>query len=167
MQTQWRFFGRLLLAIMAALVIVPIAHAGDDTCGGQKSKGNPLSCCPNGGNCTWWAWKMAKEAGWKAIPIGNANTWDDFARAHSTQLRISKTPSPGAVGVKNSSPYECGTKKKPKTCDFGHDGWILGLVYEKGKLTKVSTSQMACGGSKGVTYIARPIGYYDYYITPR
>lgn len=162
----------LLLMFQAFIVAMlfsfaPPASAGDDRCGGYTSRGNPLSCCSNGGNCTWWAWRHAKASGWGRIPTGNANQWDDFARANPDHLSISTTPTEGAIGVKNSSPYACGTRKKPKTCDYGHVGVVTGLVKSNGKVTAVRTSQMACGGAYGVTTPTRPIGYYDFYVTKK
>ena len=163
--TARRFFHTLTGFIFAALAT---AATATEQCGDQKSKGNPLPCCDNGANCTWWAWRHATLSGWKAIPIGNANKWDDFARANSKTLNISTAPSVGAVGVKNSAPYECGTKKKPKTCDTGHVGVLTGLVSDKkGKVTSITTSQMACGGAYGVTFPKRAVGYYDFYITKK
>lgn len=160
----------LHLLIGSTLIAFATAASAVDKCGDQTSKGNPLPCCNNGGNCTWWAWRHAKQAGWPvtAIPTGHANTWDEFARAHTKYLNVSTIPSVGAVGVKNSSPYECGTRKKPKKCDFGHVGVATSLVKDKkGKVTHVTTSQMACDGAYGVTTPKRAVGYYDYYITKK
>ena len=48
------------------------------------------------GNCTWWAYAMRK---WSGSPIptnwGNANTWDDNARAQGYE--VNHTPIPGAI----------------------------------------------------------------------
>lgn len=48
------------------------------------------------GNCTWWAYAMRKWAG-SPIPTtwGNANTWDDRARADN--YVVNNTPAVGAV----------------------------------------------------------------------
>jgi surface antigen len=133
--------------------------AGDayavDTCGGQTSVANPLPCCSNGGNCTWWAWKKARDSGWYAIPTGNAYTWNDTA-LQSPAYKVSASPTVGAVAVKEiATGYP-----------LGHVGWVTGLVKNSaGAVTAVKTSQMACGGAYGVTYLDRPIGYYTSYIT--
>ena len=142
-------------SITAALVLFASGAQAVDTCGGQTSIGNPLPCCSNGGNCTWWAWKKARDAGWYAIPTGNAYTWDDTARL-SPAYKVSTTPSVGAVAVKEiTTGYS-----------LGHVGWVTGLVKNSaGAVTAVKTSQMACGGAYGVTYLDRPIGYYTSYIT--
>lgn len=56
------------------------------------------------GNCTWYAYERRQELG---RPIGsfwgNANTWDDNARAAG--LTVNNTPKPGAVMVNNSGYY--------------------------------------------------------------
>lgn len=48
------------------------------------------------GNCTWWTYAMRKWAG-SPIPSnwGNANTWDDNARAQG--YVVNKTPRVGAI----------------------------------------------------------------------
>lgn len=146
-----------LTVVLAASLIFAVAPAqAVDTCGGQTSIGNPMPCCSNGGNCTWWTWKMAKDAGWFAIPTGNANTWDDTARL-SPAYRVSSTPSLGAIGVRESAPYNCGGTS---ICDYGHVAWITGITS-----TGVSTTQMACGGSFGVTSVPRATGYFNSYIS--
>ena len=161
-----RIFFRTFVALVCGLAAL---HAqAVDKCGGQTSKGNPLPCCEAGGNCTWWAWKIAQSLGWKVIPTGNANTWDDFARNNSKYLVISSTPTVNSIGVKESAPYRCGgTDVKPKMCDTGHVGVITGLVKnKKGVITDVNTSQMSCA-SYGATYPQRSIAYYNYYISKK
>lgn len=48
------------------------------------------------GNCTWWSYAMRQWAG-SPIPNtwGNANTWDDYARAQN--YAVNNTPAVGAV----------------------------------------------------------------------
>lgn len=159
---------KILAFILFAIALLFGASAyAENTCGGQTSTGNPLSCCSNGGNCVWWAWKQAKDHNWVAIPTGNANTWDNTALANPKLYSVSTTPSVGAVGVKESSPYTC--VKNGKTvvngCNTGHVAYITGVKTTNGKVS-VDTSQMACGGSYGVTYINRVLGYFDTYIKP-
>lgn len=59
----------LLLGLVMALNIAPLTKDSSnlayavDKCGafgGSLSPGNPFDCCANKGNCTWWAWRMAK-----------------------------------------------------------------------------------------------------------
>jgi len=142
-------------SVTAALVLLASSAQAVDTCGGQTSIGNPLPCCSNGGNCTWWAWKKARDAGWYAIPTGNAYTWDDTAR-QSPAYKVSATPTVGAIAVKETM----------TGYPLGHVGWVTGVVKSSsGAVTAVKTSQMACGGSYGVTFPDRPVGYYTSYIT--
>ena len=56
------------------------------------------------GNCTWWSYAMRKWAG-SPIPTtwGNANTWDDNARAQG--YVVNNTPAVGAVFQTDSGEY--------------------------------------------------------------
>lgn len=156
-----------LNALVMALGLISGSVHAVNTCGGETSTGNPLPCCDNGGNCTWWGYKKAKDAGWLSIPTGNANTWDNTALA-SPAYSISTTPSSGAIGVKESSPYTCTKNGKvvKNGCDTGHIAYVTDLVKDaKGNVTNVNTSQMACGGAYGATNVTRTLGYFDKYIT--
>ena len=162
---------RLKFAIFTASLIMFSGSAfAVNICGGQTSTGNPMPCCDNGGNCTWWGWKQANDANWPDIPTGNANTWGVTAASKPTFYNVSKTPTPGAIGVKNSSPYTCiiNGKSVKNGCDTGHVAYITRVNKDKkGNITDIDTTQMACGGSYGVSNNNRKIDYFDSYITPK
>ena len=56
------------------------------------------------GNCTWWSYAMRKWAG-SPIPTnwGNANTWDDNARAQG--YFVNNTPAVGAIFQTDEGEY--------------------------------------------------------------
>jgi surface antigen len=161
---------KYIFVLAASLIsLMPIPSWAVNTCGGQTSTGNPLPCCDTGGNCTWWAWKMAKEANWPAIPTGNANTWDDTAKANKNLYNTSTVPTVGAIAVKESSPYTCSINGKSvkNGCDTGHVVYITGIVKDKkGNITDVTTSEMSCG-SYGMYTKTRAATWFDTYITPK
>ncbi len=100
------------------------------------------------GNCTWYAYERGQELG---RPIGsfwgNANTWDDNARAAG--LSVNNTPKPGAVFVNNAGYY-------------GHVA-IVERVDSKGNVhlsemnyagfNVVSTRTISAGQAASYTYI--------------
>lgn len=68
-----------------------------NNCGGQTSVGNPYRC-NNGGNCTWWAWKMAKDNWGIGLPgWSDARTWATSAR--NAGYQVSATPKVQTIGV--------------------------------------------------------------------
>lgn len=144
-----------LLIILATMASNTYA---EDNCGGFTSVGNPLPCCTNGGNCTWWTWRKADLNGWVAIPTGKANTWDDTALGDVKHYTVSTTPSVGSIGVKELS---SGTY-----ASYGHVAYIENINKDSsGKIISVGTSEMNCGGGYGVSNPVRAIGYFDKYVT--
>ena len=71
------------------------------------------------GNCTWWAYAMRKWAG-SPIPTnwGNANTWDDNARAQGYE--VNQTPAVGAVYQTDAGYY-------------GHVAYVISVDSASGK----------------------------------
>ena len=90
--------------------------ANANYCGNQSSSGNPFSCDPpsNGGNCTWWAWKMASE-NWRVdLPTrGNAAGW--AKEAAQAGYRVSLAPAVGTIGVSST------------LGKYGHVFWVNSL----------------------------------------
>lgn len=82
------------------------ANRGTSSCGGVYSANNPYPCCPNGGNCTWWAWHRS-TAVFNSIYAGNnfptyasfgdAKTWANNARNYG--FPVSSEPGSRTVGV--------------------------------------------------------------------
>lgn len=152
---------KIALSILSLAAIVSLNAQAVEVCGAEKSAGNPYPC-KNGGNCTWWTWKKAKEAGWIDIPSGsNANAWDDFAKAKPKLYVMSTTAVAGAVGVKNSSPYCDAWDAKGKCTHFANTGHV-GYVKSVSGST-VDTSEMDYGVN-GVKQRSHTSSYFDWYI---
>ena len=73
--------------LCALVLCLAASHApAVNFCGGQShvnACGRPTNiypCCPNGGNCTWWAWESVCR-NWNVglVNWGNANTWAGHA----------------------------------------------------------------------------------------
>lgn len=94
-----------LLVLLAALVSAQKALAGDDSCLGQSSPGNPYWCYGKG-NCTWWVWKMAKD-NW-GDPLGAPGKWGDAkywaGGAQNAGYTISTEPAANTIAV-NTTVY--------------------------------------------------------------
>jgi|SRR5215213_4947214 len=110
-------------------------------CGGQSSTGNPYPCCDNNknssvgdssdGNCTWWAWKMAKDNWGHSLPgWSNAKTWDDYARPINKASGYVVLPVPTARSIAVSETYGG---------SFGHVGWVTSFGS-----SSVTVSEMNC-----------------------
>jgi len=77
------------IAIFSTVFIYPSATLarGTDSCGGYTSTGNPFDCCTHkdktAGNCTWWAWKQAKD-NWGESPVssGSPSSWVSNSKAN-------------------------------------------------------------------------------------
>jgi surface antigen len=86
------------------------------TCGGLSSPRNPFPC-NNGGNCVWFAWKMASDQWGIDFPArGNANTWVNSATANV--FRVLPTPALSTIAVNTTQKDITGTVA-------GHVGWVV------------------------------------------
>ncbi len=75
-----------------------VAKSATSSCCGYSSSSNPYPCCNSLGNCTWWAWKQAKEEWGKKLPSwGNAGRW--AANARSSGYPVKGTPKSNTIGV--------------------------------------------------------------------
>lgn len=113
---------RLLLVAAFATAGLTSVHAVDQ-CGVYTSVGNPFACY-RGGNCVWWTWREATNAGWAApLPLKNANEWDDEARKYPKLFVVTSSPRRDvrSIAVDNSAPIQ-GT-----TTDVGHVVWITSV----------------------------------------
>mgnify|MGYP002397728064 CR=1 FL=1 len=158
---------------ISTLFVLSIATSSSaiavDSCGGYTSKGNPFPC-GGGGNCTWWAWKMAKDNLKVDFPArGNANTWDDTARSKSS-YKVSSTAASNAIAEKESSPYCVSYDNKGKCKKFedqGHVAFVTSVKKDKkGKITDVTVSQMYWGVA-GVSVKTYKADYFNNYITKK
>ena len=111
-----------------------ISAVAVDKCGGFTSKGDPFPCCTgkgtNDANCTWWAWKKAKDQ-WGEAPVssGNAGTWS---------------------GKKGKNFSVSTDARSPSVVEFGsHVAWVESVFNscdKKGKncVKKITVSEMNC-----------------------
>ena len=106
-------------------------------CGGvwhQNTCGRPTNiypCCPNGSNCTWWAWEsMCRNWGIGPNNWGNANTWAGNARVDPRFELVGAVP--GSVATSTSGRY-------------GHVAWTIGA----GGGGVTVTEQNCCSGCSG------------------
>ncbi|MBL8950728.1 MAG: CHAP domain-containing protein, partial [Myxococcaceae bacterium] len=88
-------------------------------CGGTShvnACGRPVNiypCCPNGSNCTWWAWESAcRNWGIGFVNWGNANTWAAHARNDPRVVLVG--PQPGSIATSTLGNY-------------GHVAWTIGV----------------------------------------
>lgn len=80
----------------------------EDDCG----KANIYPCCPNGGNCTWWAWESVCR-NWHVGLVNwvNANTWVGHAQTDPSYDVLSY-PVVGSIATRKSG-------------KFGHVAWVI------------------------------------------
>jgi photosystem II stability/assembly factor-like uncharacterized protein/surface antigen len=108
---------------------------GADNCGGVSSPGNPFPCCPNGGNCTWWAWHKAKSIWGVDFPAkGNALSWADVARSNG--YLVTSTPAINTIAVNTT-----------QTADgvvYGHVAWVEEISGDKLRVSEMNCCSM-CG----------------------
>jgi surface antigen len=120
--------------------------AGATSCGGQSSPGNPYPCCSNGGNCTWWVWKQAKDVWGVSLPgMGNANTWASYARSYGYPVSSTPTINTIAVSLKGAT-------------GWGHVAWVTNINTNG----TIQVSEMNCDyGGGGVKYTTYKTSYFD------
>lgn len=145
--------------IFFILVLLPCpVYSGDDRCGGQYSAGNPYYCCSNGGNCTWWAWRQAKNA-WGDFPTwtGNAKDWARVLGASPYNYPVSSTPAVGTIA--------CNTTASADGVVNGHVAWVTGIV---GNTVYFNDMDCCVGCNSGFNNESASISYFDGgYIYPK
>lgn len=103
------------------------------SCSGFLSPNNPYPCCRNGGNCTYWAWEMARQNWGVSLPRwGHAKDW--AAAAKNAGYPVKSTPAVGTLAVRKS-----GT--------FGHVAWVVSVSG-----STVTVSEMNCNFSPAQSY---------------
>lgn len=146
----------VLLGLIIGLFFATSAFAVN-TCGGYSSSGNPFPCCDNNGNgktsdsidgnCTWYAWKAAKDYWGQAPPVtGAPSKWISQAKT-SSKFTSTTTPTKNAiaVGITASNPT--------------HVAWVTSVSG-----SKITVNEMNCGGKyksgkKSATYSASSFKY--------
>lgn len=137
-----------LFAGMMVMSGVTLSAQASSTCGGQTENGNIYPCnppCANSSNCTWWAWKEAKDF-W-GIPLpnwGNAGqSW--ITGAANSGYIISPVPATYTIAVNNS---------------VGHVAWVKQIPNYSAM--QVTVSEQNCGNYASGTFDAtRSITWYD------
>jgi len=143
-----------------------------ETCGGQTSPGNPKICCDKYGNsggtygnCVWWAWKKAYQAGWPAATMSggaNGGQWDNYATAKPKLFTIVKTPLNQSVNLKGMIAVRDETTTNP----YGHVAYVEDVIKDAaGNITQVKISEMNCGTyGEGVITKNYPLSKFNKFI---
>lgn len=147
------------------------ANPATNSCGTENTKNSPYPCCDNDlngsylnkkdGNCTWWAWKKARD-NWK-VELNNWNNayeWDK--KAKNDKCEIKDTPQSDVIAqwnktVKSCVKYKNGKCKEYKDVETGHVAWVHSVDYGK---KRAWISEMQCLENKkdgGLNY------RYSYY----
>lgn len=141
--------GALFAIFAAVMAFAPTASAAF-SCGGQSHQNscgngtNIYPCCPNGGNCTWWAWENMCRNWHLSLPNwGNANTWAAHARLDP---RFDVLGQPAVPSVGTSTPRS------------GHVAWVLGAGGGRVTVTEENCC-VGCGG--GVRQISYPVSKFN------
>ena len=119
------------------------------TCGGQTENGDIYPCnppCSNSSNCTWWAWKEAKDIWGRTLPNwGNAGQPWITGAANSGYI-ISPVPALNTIAVSSS---------------IGHVAWIDQTPNYSAM--QVTVSEQNCGNYPFGTFfsVTRSITWYD------
>jgi MYXO-CTERM domain-containing protein len=142
--------GIFVVAIFfAAGSFAPSADAAF-SCGGQSHQNacgnatNIYPCCPNGGNCTWWAWEeICRNWGISLPNWGNANTWATHARVDP---RFDLLGGPVVNSVGTATPRS------------GHVAWVVGAG---GGGVTVTEENCCVGCAGGVREVGYPVSKFN------
>lgn len=160
--------------VATAAFIYSTPAAAVESCGGQSSSGNPKICCDAAGNsggtygnCVWWAWKKAYEAGWPKATIagtGNAHQWDNnYAVPYPKLYKIITAPLNQSVNLKGAIAVR---ELSATDTRFGHVAYVEDVIKDaSGNVTKLKISEMNCG-TYGYGVIAKEyaVSKFDKYI---
>lgn len=103
-----------------------ILSSGTSSCCGYSSSKNPYACCSKG-NCTWWAWKEAKDKWNESLPgCGNAGTWKSCLKGKGYPWK--SKPSSKTIAINSW------------VGNTGHVAWV-----ESVSGSTVNVSEMGCG----------------------
>jgi MYXO-CTERM domain-containing protein len=140
----------LFCAVLAISLSVTSTASATGSCGGQVHQnlcGNSTDiypCCPNGGNCTWWAWEMVCR-NWhlSLVNWGNANTWAAHARVDP---RFDVVGGPVINSVGTATPRS------------GHVAWVV--AAGNGRVT-VTEENCCVGCAGGVREVGYPVSKFN------
>ncbi len=136
-------------ALVLAVALAAAPAAAVNFCGGtshQNTCGRPTNiypCCPNGSNCTWWAWEsVCRSWGIGLVNWGNANTWAGHA---SVDPRFVITgPQPGSIATSTLGNY-------------GHVAWTIAV----GGGVTVTEQNCCTGCSAGTRTFTHSFGKFN------
>lgn len=128
-----------ILFLMTLMIWVGLSQnsfaQGTNTCSGYTSTGNPYPCC-SAGNCTWWAWKMAKDNWADPLPSYSWHyAWQWKGAAKTDHYGVASTPAVGTIGVNTT------------VNGTGHVAWVYAVDN-----TYVYVTEMNCDITKGRRY---------------
>lgn len=125
--------------LLALTVLLTASYApAVNYCGGvshQNTCGrsyNIYPCCPNGGNCTWWAWESVCS-NWNVglVNWGNANTWAGHANVDPDYDLVG--PTVGSIATSTLG-------------NFGHVAWVVATDGATVTVTEQNCCS-SCGGN--------------------
>ena len=143
------------IAAITAAVLIALSFGNSaraaGSCGGQVHQntcGNATDiypCCPNGGNCTWWAWEMVcRNWNISLVNWGNANTWGAHARL-DPRFDILGSPVNGSVA----------------TSTLGRSGHVAWVVGEGGGRVTVTEENCCVGCGAGERSANYPVSKFN------
>lgn len=149
--SRWMNMLKIGLLIGLTVVLLPCHTYGVDWCGGYNSPGNPYPCCPNGGNCTWWAWRQAQAVWGDNLPgAGNARYWASVLGSNPYNYSVSSTPAVDTIACNTTSSFE--------GVVYGHVAWVTRIVGNVVYFTDMD----CCSTCKyGASEESAPISYFD------
>lgn len=141
----------LSAATLASVALVGARAGAVPSCGGQVTqaadcgKSNIYPCCPNGGNCTWWAWESVCRNWHIGLPNwGNANTWAGHAKA-DPRFDVLGSPMAGSIATRDLGAY-------------GHVAWVTNV---SGSTISVTEENCCTGCAPGVGARNYAASYFD------
>ncbi|MDD5039984.1 MAG: T9SS type A sorting domain-containing protein [Patescibacteria group bacterium] len=88
-------FRHVVLVIPIILLLVGnVIAASDPECGGVRYPGNTYECCPNNGNCTWWAYAQRPDLDGEGVHGDGTGWWPDAIREN---LSRGSAPRVGSI----------------------------------------------------------------------
>jgi hypothetical protein len=131
---------------VTSIAHLAISHESDAnftlSCDGEFSPGNPYPCCGSGGNCTYWAWEMARQQWNRNLRRwGNARDWADAAQRDG--FVVNSSPAVGSMAVNSTSAN-----------GLAHVAWVADV-----RGTQVTVSEMSCGSYGVQSLVTRPVTF--------
>ena len=139
----------IAVLLLTALLLLPMSQATNvfpatEIGAGDVQGLTVYECAPRDSNpyyeypgeCTWYAWEKAKDAGYKLPSWGHAHNWDDAA--DYCGYDVGDEPKAGSVVVYNPSVPNC-------DCPLGHVGWVADV---EGNQFRIQDMNWGDGGER-------------------